>query len=85
MQINNVIALDRELMWHDSKWVHLLVIYTDLEIDPYADGYNSEKINAMVAKVAQAHSQEQQGFTSITIRSVNGYAMRLVKSAIAAD
>ncbi len=85
LKIDHLVAIERELLWHDNKWSHLLIIYTDLEMNPYQQGYDSLKINAMVHEVAQYHKEQGLGFSSISVRSYNGVSAQLLRSQMVAE
>ncbi len=85
LKIDHLVAMERELLWHDNKWSHLLILYTDLEMDPYQKGYDSQKVNAMVHEVAQYHKDNGLGFSSISVRAYNGVGAQLIRSQLVAE
>ena len=68
IQHENIIALERELLWHDGKWAHILVILTDLPVDAYDTNFNADDVNQLIRYVAGAMNESGEGYHSIVVR-----------------
>ncbi len=80
INIAHVVEIDRELFWHDHKWSHVVVVITDLVTDPFENGYDAVALSQMVSSVARLLQEKNQGFSSITVRSIYSFQYNLKKA-----
>lgn len=64
----NVTAVQREMVFVGGKWSYILVIVTDLPLDPGDPDHDGKKINEMVTAVTKAQSQKA-GYHSLVLRN----------------
>ncbi len=67
----NVVRLERELEWGPGGWAHILVIVTNLSMDPHAPNHDPKALHAMTDAVSTAMRETGQGYNRIVIRSAH--------------
>lgn len=67
----NVVRLERELEWGPDGWAHILVIVTNLSMDPLAPDHNPKALHAMTDAVSNRMRETGQGYNRIVIRSAD--------------
>jgi hypothetical protein len=66
----HVKAIERELQWTGTKWNHILVIRTDLELDVTAPDHDGQLVHEMMSVVCEAMQKANKGFDSLVLRRV---------------
>ncbi len=64
-----VIRIERELSWSPAGWEHVLVIVTDLQVDPNDPTYNAAALRGMAEAVSAELREKRQGFNRLVIRT----------------
>ena len=65
----HVVAVQRELAYDNGAWRHVLVVLTDLTLDPNDPGHDRKQLDAMVQAVMAAARKAQTGFDVLTLRN----------------
>ncbi|MEM7198011.1 MAG: hypothetical protein AAF352_06550 [Pseudomonadota bacterium] len=65
---DDVVAIERELMWHDGKWSHVLIVYTPLVVDAFHENYDVTRLNQFISEISQILTESQMGFHTIIVR-----------------
>lgn len=65
----NIVKVERELSWSPSGWEHVVVIITDIPLDPAAPRHDSQKLHAVAEHVGRTMKQDGQGFSRLVIKN----------------
>jgi len=65
----NIIRVDRELSWSPTGWEHIVVIITDIPLDPSASDHDAQKLHAVADHVGRNMKRNGQGFSRLVIRN----------------
>ncbi|MEQ9488399.1 MAG: hypothetical protein RIM72_05310 [Alphaproteobacteria bacterium] len=71
IELPNVVRLERELEWGPDGWAHILVIVTNLSMDPQSPDHDPTALHAMTDAVSTAMREIGQGYHRIVIRHAN--------------
>ncbi|RVU39355.1 hypothetical protein EOI86_08975 [Hwanghaeella grinnelliae] len=65
----NIIRVDHELSWSPAGWEHIVVIITDIPLDPSASNHDAQKLHSVADHVGRSLKQKGQGFSRLVIRN----------------
>lgn len=65
----HIVRIERELSWSPAGWEHIVVIVTDVPLDPAAEGHDAQKLHSVADYVGRNMKQHGQGFSRLVIRN----------------
>jgi hypothetical protein len=65
----HIAEVRRELVYEGGNWKHLLIIVTDLNLDPAAPGHDSKILNEIIQMVASAAITAKTGYHALVVRN----------------
>ncbi len=64
-----VVRIERELTWSEAGWEHVVIVITDVPLDPAAPGHDARELHAIAESVSRDLKRKGQGFSRLTIRN----------------
>ena len=64
-----VVRIERELTWSAAGWEHVVIVVTDVPVDPAQTGHDPAELHAIAESVSQDLKRKGQGFSRLTIRN----------------
>jgi len=65
----HVLEVRRELHYDNGNWRHLLIVITDLPLDPQEEGHDPNSLNKVIQHVANAAIKAKNGYNGIVVRN----------------
>ncbi|WP_425404850.1 hypothetical protein [Hwanghaeella sp.] len=65
----NIISIERELSWSPAGWEHIVVIVTDIPLDPSNQGHDAQKLHSVADHVGRTMKRNGHGFSRLVIRN----------------
>ncbi len=65
----HVLEVRRELHYDNGNWRHILVVITDLPLDPQQEGHDPKGLNDVIQHVANEALKARNGYNSIAVRN----------------
>ncbi len=65
----HIAEVRRELVYENSRWRHLLIVVTDLSLDPGAPDHDAKTLNDVIQIVANAAIAGNSGYHGIVVRN----------------
>jgi len=64
-----VVRIERELSWTAAGWEHVVIVVTDVPLDPGDPGHDPTELHAIAESVSLDLKRKGQGFSRLTIRN----------------
>lgn len=64
-----VVRIERELTWSASGWEHVVIVVTDVPLDPAEPGHDAAELHAIAESVSKELKRKGQGFSRLTIKN----------------
>lgn len=65
----NIVEVQREIVFDGSRWKHMLIVLTDLPLDPQEPGYSVSSLNEIIQRVQVDATGRKARFSGISIRN----------------
>lgn len=65
----HVVDVQREIVFDGGRWKHMMVVLTDLPLDPGAPGYDIKELDKVIQAVANDAISRKAGYNGIVIRN----------------
>jgi|GEM_PF-859303 len=65
----HVLEVRRELHYENGNWRHILIVITDLPIDPQDEGHDANGLNKVIQHVANEAIKAKNGYNGIVVRN----------------
>jgi hypothetical protein len=65
----HVADVRRELVYENGRWRHLLIVVTDLSLDPAAPDHDAKTLNEVIQAVANHAMTGKSGYHGIVVRN----------------
>ena len=65
----HVVDVQREIVFDGGRWKHMLIVLTDLPLDPKAEGYDIKTLDQVIQTVAGTEISRKSGYHGIVIRN----------------
>lgn len=65
----HIAEVRRELVYEGGKWKHLIIIVTDLSLDPNANGHDAKTLNEIIQLVANTAISNKSGYHALVVRN----------------
>lgn len=65
----HIAEVRREIVYDGGRWRHMLVVVTDLSLDPSAPDHDANALNEIIQTVANSAMETNSGYHGITVRN----------------
>jgi hypothetical protein len=65
----HIAEVRREIVYDGGRWRHMLVVVTDLSLDPAAPDHDAKALNDVIQAVANSAIENQSGYHGIVVRN----------------
>lgn len=65
----HVAEVRRELVYENANWRHMLIVVTDLSLDPTAPDHDPKLLNEVIQLIANNAIAKNQGYHGIVVRN----------------
>jgi len=65
----DIVKVERELSWSPAGWEHIVVIVTDIPLDPSAPAHDAQKLHSVADHVGRTMKRNGQGFSRLVIKN----------------
>ena len=64
-----VVRIERELTWSAAGWEHVVIVITDVPLDPGDAAHDPVELHAIAESVSRHLKRKGQGFSRLTIKN----------------
>ncbi|NMM45999.1 hypothetical protein HH303_15990 [Rhodospirillaceae bacterium KN72] len=65
----HIAEVRRELVYETGRWRHMMVVITDLSLDPSAPDHDAKTLNEVIQTVAEQAIANKSGYHGIVVRN----------------
>ena len=65
----HIAEVRRELVYENNRWRHLMIVVTDLSLDPSDPGHDAKTLNEIIQLVVSTAIEKNSGFHGIGNRN----------------
>ena len=65
----HIAEVRRELVYENNRWRHLMIVVTDLSLDPSDPGHDAKTLNEIIQLVANTAIENNSGYHGIVVRN----------------
>lgn len=67
IDVPHIVSTKKQMEFFEGKWSHILIVQTDLSLDPEADDYNADDVSLLLKNVSTALRARKSGYHKIKL------------------